>query len=420
MFGKKDTAHSFKKEVDVNDVLVATKERHVAAVAGPKTTGPAGIPANIYTPGYALPKGEYDADLADLFFGSRGEVKIEELESDKDFCLGMFSDGVWESRRNDIGLFSYLKHPFQVPYLTKPGYKVFELALPKIPYGIVLGISEFYKKIMVSHAGAEAMVQIWWNREKEEYFTYVPIQKVGAASVQFDHSEELQDDPNVMWVMDTHSHNTMGAFFSGGDNADEKSTRIFGVLGRLNLPEWESKWRAGCNGQYVDLDMEDVLDMDNADVIEIEELETLKVTKIVYGGYYQGKPNVYTAPGYRAPHRGGASYPRQYGAPAWADDSDLYDNHPGLTPHYAVDMPEDTEIDLALENIVIGFEGLNTMSESGMLEVAEMSMMGRRVIDYMTDFEEFTPAVAQSIMDQLSMKIKDDEWKKVLEVYAND
>ena len=33
--------------------------------------------------------------------------------------------------------------------------------------------------------------------------------------------------------MDIHSHNTMGAFWSGTDNADEKETRLFGVLGKI-------------------------------------------------------------------------------------------------------------------------------------------------------------------------------------------
>lgn len=430
------TAHSFRADGKIgssNPINRSIVNPHrKTPVAGGKVvppgvsskgTGPAGIPATVYQNPYSVAaRGEYDSDLADLFFGSRGEVKIEELESDKDFCLGMFSDGVWESRRNDIGLFSYLKHPFQVPYLSKPGYKVFELALPKIPYGIILGISEFYKKIMGSHAGAEAMVQIWWNRKKEEYFTYVPVQKVGAASVRFDHSEELQNDSNVIWVMDTHSHNTMNAFFSGGDNADEKSTRIFGVLGKLNTDNWESKWRAGCNGQYVDLSMEDILDMDAAEVVDIDDLETLKVTKSVYGGYYQGKPTNargnHHQPG--TPYRGGIAYHGQYHVAGWQDDYDDYVTGPGLTPQNALDLPEVEDMDLALENIVLGFEGLNLMSDSGMLEVAEMSMQSRRVIDYISDYDEFSPVVAQAIMDQLSLKLKDHDWKKVMEAYKDD
>ena len=155
---------------------------------------------------YSIPKGDYNEELADLMFGSRGECKIEELGSEKDFCIGLFKDGVWESRRTDIGVFSFLKQKCDIPYLNKNGELFFELSLPLIPYGYLLSIVDFFRLIMVSHSGAEAMVQVWWNRIDEKYILYVPEQEVGGVSVNFTHSEDLQDNPEVIWVVDIHSH----------------------------------------------------------------------------------------------------------------------------------------------------------------------------------------------------------------------
>jgi len=382
------------------------------------------IPANPYA---YKPPGKYDEGLADLFFGARGEVKIEELESDKDFCLGMFNDGVWESRRNDIGLFSYLKHPFQVPYLTKPGYHVFEFALPKIPYGIVLGIADFYKKIMATHSGAEAMVQVWWDKTKEEYFTYVPIQKVGAASVQFDHSEELQNDIDKIWVMDSHSHNTMSAFFSGGDNADEKSTRVFAVLGRLNLPEWESKWRAGCNGQYVNLEKDDICDMDNAEVVEISDLETLKVSKLVYGRYDYNN-NVNRINNVRGGRKVAPGYPaHNYPINGW--DDNVVESDFGYAPQ-GMALGNDAGIfgavneidyrDFELESIILEFEKINEQSVAGDVDVALFALLARRVVEYIVDHDEFEPLIGTAIIDEMSTKMKKQDFSRIMEAYYSE
>lgn len=379
--------------------------------------------ANKYT--YNLPStGKYDQGLADLFFGSRGEVKIEELESDKDFCLGMFNDGVWESRRNDIGLFSYLKHPFPVPYLSKPGYRMFEFSLPKIPYGIILGIAEFYKKIMQTHAGAEAMVQVWWDKDKEEYFTYVPVQKVGPASVKFDHSEELQSDPSKLWVMDSHSHNTMSAFFSGGDNADEKSTRVFAVLGRLNIPEWESKWRAGCNGQYVNLTKEDICDMENAEIVEINDLEALKVSKATYTNPYYTNSAVNRINNTRG---GRTVSPYSYPINGWDDNvvESGFDKipedaalHGGLSGHGFVDDIDYQ--DFELENIILEFEKINEQSFVGEIDVAQFTLLARRVVEYMVDHDGFKATVGAAMIDEMSFRMEGLEFKDAIKGYIDE
>lgn len=96
-------------------------------------------------------------------------------------------------------------------------------------------------------------------------------------------------------------------FFSATDSADEVSTRIFGVIGKLNQPGLHMSLRAGHSGQFIDLKLDDVFDIsefqeDDTDRYVVPESDYLKVTekKIVttyptyYGatGYPKGPANV--------------------------------------------------------------------------------------------------------------------------------
>lgn len=51
---------------------------------------------------------------------------------------------------------------------------------------------------------------------------------------------------------------TMGAFFSGTDDADEKETRVFGVFGKLNTGACEYKFRVSVGGQHVPIELEEI------------------------------------------------------------------------------------------------------------------------------------------------------------------
>lgn len=225
------------------------------------------------------PVGKFNSALAEQLFGARGEVKIETLESDKDFCLGVFKNGLWEQRRTPIGKFRFQKLDFNVPYLKTESVPEFELSLPKIPGRFLHAIVEFFRLVMKKFNGAEVMIQIFWNKTTEKYEVFVPTQKVSGASVSFEHDLNLQVDPERIWVFDIHSHNSMGAFFSGGDNADEKSTRLFGVIGKLHTDNWEGKWRSGVNGKYCMLNVEDVFDLSDTVRAVIGEKALEKVSR---------------------------------------------------------------------------------------------------------------------------------------------
>lgn len=52
-------------------------------------------------------------------------------------------------------------------------------------------------------------------------------------------------------VIDLHSHNSMAAFFSDTDNADEQGFRFYAVIGRIDTPRPEIRVRVGVYGHHL-------------------------------------------------------------------------------------------------------------------------------------------------------------------------
>ena len=61
--------------------------------------------------------------------------------------------------------------------------------------------------------------------------------------------------------MDIHSHNTMNAFFSKVDDKDEKATRLYTVIGKLNEHNPEIKTRISNGGKFLNIDPAQVFEI---------------------------------------------------------------------------------------------------------------------------------------------------------------
>ena len=170
----------------------------------------------------------------------------------------MTGSGLKTVRENGIGV-------FVLPATTVPGLEKMEdtfiMKLPKMPISVLFRIINFFKWVNTKH-DAEAMMHVYYDQTKKEYFCHCPEQTVGGAAVKFEKQHELEQ--THMLVMDIHSHNTMSAFFSGTDDNDEKETRIFGVIGNIEELMPEMKFRAGSGeGKIEDLKLEDIFDLDS-------------------------------------------------------------------------------------------------------------------------------------------------------------
>ena len=136
----------------------------------------------------------------------------------------------------------------------------------KIPVQMLDDIVEFFKRVMkmtgtngTGHGEYEAMAHIVWNKTTKSYRVAIPKQKVAKATVTYtwDH---VKEDEEV--ILDIHSHNTMGAFFSGTDENDDKTyAGISGVAGHLNQATPALIWRFNAYKTKMQIALEDIFQM---------------------------------------------------------------------------------------------------------------------------------------------------------------
>lgn len=171
----------------------------------------------------------------------------------------MAKDGIYEIRRNEIGIFSAKTN---YVYDLDGWREGFMFALPKIPQKLLLEIINFFKYFCNQHMNVEAMAQIFWDSQRETYFTYIPQQYVGKNKVHAIRNVKLERER--LLVLDIHSHNNMQAFFSSRDDADEKETRLYGVVGRIDTTV-ETLFRFSCGDEFVFIKQKDIFHNDHND-----------------------------------------------------------------------------------------------------------------------------------------------------------
>jgi hypothetical protein len=158
-----------------------------------------------------------------------------------------------------------MKRFVQVKVTAVPGLKMLDAPKPtynflpagKIPTPIFDQIIGFFKSVMKLHGRSlEAMAFVMWTVE-QGYFVHIPEQTVSQASVKYDPATL----PAGIIVLDIHSHNDMGAFFSGTDNGDDLHTiRFSAVAGHLSRPTPETIWRFNFGSTKYEMKMEDVFE----------------------------------------------------------------------------------------------------------------------------------------------------------------
>lgn len=111
----------------------------------------------------------------------------------------------------------------------------------KVPYWCFESAHRFFLDVMEElKAPQEALIHVLWSPE-QGYHMGVPTQTVSGASVNHNY-DDLDKDSAV--VLDIHSHNNMGAFFSSTDDRnDDQNVSISGVFGKLSSTTPERVWR---------------------------------------------------------------------------------------------------------------------------------------------------------------------------------
>ncbi len=167
---------------------------------------------------------------------------------------------VYEVRSNKIGTFIAKADNVTILDKVRAG---FIPALPKIPYKILEDIISFFKSYITYHGELEALAYIYWSVYDSKYYVYVPKQQVSKMSV--DSTLPEMDEDKFPLVMEIHSHNTMPAVFSSTDNHDERQTRLYAVVGKLDKFFPDIKVRCSVGGKFIEINPSDVFESINSD-----------------------------------------------------------------------------------------------------------------------------------------------------------
>lgn len=123
----------------------------------------------------------------------------------------------------------------------------------KIPGGLLKEILANFNKVC-EDSNNECAAQIYREREGDKkYFIYYPEQKVSTAQVTYTHDPQLMELAKTYdLIMELHSHDSMGAFWSGTDDSNENTCGFYMVIGRFNSSVVEYKCRAKLDKTYAD------------------------------------------------------------------------------------------------------------------------------------------------------------------------
>ena len=199
----------------------------------------------------------------------------------------------------------------------------------KIPHEL-LKAAMAYAKYIYAKFRTEFAWQIYRHKETGLYALYIPRQIIEGAHVNYsgdaDAASNIRNGMNMDLVLEGHSHGAMGAFFSGGDNSNEKTPCNYIVLAGFNADNCTYKARARVLDFDIPLKLTDIFDLpegrDEAwllDSVDVPPVYTKAVLRAVtrntvvntYGGYgrdYTGITRSYSAIAAPTPAASAASW----------------------------------------------------------------------------------------------------------------
>lgn len=231
---KGTTIASVKKEIELSkpflDNLKKAKDKNPDCLVKPRVTA--------QSKGIAAYKG---------VFASLEEARA----SDKAICTIPCADGrVYELRKNELGEFIAPKDSVIDLESVRAG---FTPALPLVPMELLAQIISFFRCCMTGPEEFEALAHILWDKQEQEFVVRVPEQTVTKAHIDAKLNRDALPEERYLHYIDIHSHNSMEAKFSPVDDEDERATRIYIVVGRLDKFFPDITVRMSCGGTYLTL-----------------------------------------------------------------------------------------------------------------------------------------------------------------------
>lgn len=185
-------------------------------------------------------------------------------QSPKPICIFPARDGrMYEMRKNRLGVFVTPTDHIHELSEVRAGFKP---ALPRIPHKVFSSILAFFRHYAKREYPLEVMVQIYWDAVEKHFLVVVPYQHVSGVAIDIPSTSQIQmDEERFYYYADIHSHNIMPAFFSEEDNRDERATRLYIVVGRLQNTSPDIRARISNGGKFLDIPLEDVVEVDSTE-----------------------------------------------------------------------------------------------------------------------------------------------------------
>lgn len=191
------------------------------------------------------------------------EEDAANLENPKPIVYFMTKSGIGKMVTKVINgnTFVFFDTAKEIPFLPELTPSVGKNIVNKIPKELLQEVIGSFNRIYLK-TKYEAAAQIY-RKPDGEYFIYYPQQAISGAQVKY------TDDPNLVTlrqegntlIMELHSHNSMGAFWSGTDNSNEKECGLYMVIGTFGSPTCTYKCRVKNEDIYVDFPAHEVFDM---------------------------------------------------------------------------------------------------------------------------------------------------------------
>ena len=231
---KGTTIASVKSEIELSkaflDNLKKAKDKNPDCLVKPRVTA--------QSKGIASYKG---------VFASLEEARA----SGKAICTIPGGDGrVYELRKNELGEFIAPKDSVSDLGSVRAG---FTPALPLVPMELLAQIISFFRCCMTGPEEFEALAHILWDKQEQEFVVRIPEQTVTKAHIDAKLNRDDLPEERYLHYIDIHSHNSMEAKFSPVDDEDERATRIYIVVGRLDKFFPDITVRMSCGGTYLTL-----------------------------------------------------------------------------------------------------------------------------------------------------------------------
>lgn len=153
--------------------------------------------------------------------------------------------GVFIRARNPLLRATLCVSPAEIRGLA-PLDEEIELVHGKIPQALY----DLALSALIASCPLERYLAVTWEGQ---YHLTTPTQTREPAEVRYERVGST--------ILDIHSHGTMGAFFSGVDDADEQGLRLYMVAGKLDTLIPEVEMRLGAYGYFAPVTMEDIFDV---------------------------------------------------------------------------------------------------------------------------------------------------------------